>query len=860
MPKGITPRKNRGAGALFALALAALSIANAFAAPALTQAFSRKTHGAAGDFDLVLDRLAPLSGSLSVEPRYDTTHRIVLRFNETITATGNASSTTTGGGPIGNATASFSGTDVTVTLSGIENARRVSVNLNGVTSASGSANVSVAVGFLVGDVTNNRAVASADWSQIKARAGQTVDNTNFVFDINLSGIVSAADIAVGKAKSGSGVSNNTPPLLTLSAAATGQVSIASALTATPTVNGATVTKVEFFESGVKLGETTASPHTFTWKPGVEGPTTVSAKVTDSNGLTATSPAINVAVSAHPQADAARLLQQASFGATQAEIARVAGLGVNAYLNEQFAAAQTSHLATVSADPFYPTEPYSVMMPSIWKQFFEANDQLRQRMAFALSQILVISMNNNTLGDQACATASYLDLLGTHAFGNFKDLLKAVTLSPAMGEYLDMKGSAKADPMLMAIPNENYPRELMQLFSIGTVMLNDDGSVQFSGGKPIPTYNENTVKEVSRALTGWTFAGQDQTKPWRWLYPDVPYPSDAASAAKACTAWSTPMAPWTATYRANDDKRDISGGAHDLGGKTLLTYPGSMMFDQNVAPYTTMNPTPSQLAAAAMADVDAVVNNIFNHPNVGPFIGEQLIQRLVMSNPSGAYVSRVSAAFNNNGSGVRGDMKAVIRAILTDSEARQSRSAQPAGFGKLREPVLRFVHMHRAFNAKMAGGSYRSIYDLTGSDSLGQNPLKAPSVFNFYHPDYGPSGVMAQAGLLGPEFEITNSATIAGFMDFSGYGIVGGFGQGDSDPNKRTNPDYAPFIALANDPAAMVDAMNLSLLAGGMSAQFRNQLIDMVTKLTDSNATTQSTERYKTALWLILNSPEYSIQK
>ncbi len=849
MPQGSLPRKIRGAGALFALAFTALCIGHVMAAPVLTQAFSRKAHGGLGDFDLPLDVTAPLSGNIAVEPRFEATHRIVLRFSETITATGTATSTTSGGGPIGTAAAAFSGNEVTVTLSGIENARRVSVSLTGVTSASGSANASVAVGFLVGDVTNNRVVASADWSQIKSRAGQSVNAGNFMFDINLSGTVTAADIAVGKAKSGSGVSNNAPPLLTLSAAPTAQVSIASSLIATPTVTGATVAKVEFFESGVKLGEATSTPFTLAWKPGVEGPTTVSAKVTDSNGLTAMSPTINVSVSAHPQADAARLLQQASFGATQAEIARVAGVGVGGWLTEQFAAAQTLHLSTVSADPLYPTEPYSVMMPSIWKQFFEGNDQLRQRMVFALSQILVISMNNNTLNDQACATASYLDLLGTHAFGNFKDLLKAVTLSPAMGEYLDMKGSAKADPALMAIPNENYPRELMQLFSIGTVMLNDDGSVQFANGKAVPTYNENTVKEVARALTGWTFAGQDQTKPWRWLYPDVPYPSDTATATKACTAWSMPMAPWTATYRANDDKRDIPGGAHDTGAKTLLTYPGSTSYSQNVP----ANNTPMQ-------DVDAVIDNLFNHPNVGPFIGEQLIQRLVMSNPSGAYVARVTAAFNNNGSGVRGDMKAVIRAILTDPEARQARSNQPAGFGKLREPILRFVHLHRAFNARMAGGSYRGIYDLTSSDSLGQNPLRAPSVFNFYHPDYGPSGVMAQAGLLGPEFEITNSATIAGFMDFSGYGIVGGFGQYDADTNKRTNPDYSAFIALANDPPAMIDAMNLVLMAGGMSAQFRTALIDMVTRLTDSNAGTQSTERFKTALWLILNSPEYSIQK
>ncbi|MBL8519321.1 MAG: hypothetical protein JNK75_01500, partial [Betaproteobacteria bacterium] len=353
MPQGPEPPRHRGARALCALALCALIGADAWAAPALTQALSRKTHGTAGDFDLVLDRSVALSGNVTVEPRFESTHRIVLRFSEAITAAGTASATTTGGAAIGTASATVSGTDVIVTLDGIENARRVSVALTGVTSATGSANVSVALGFLVGDVSNNRVIASADWSQIKARAGQNVQAANFVHDINLSGTVTAADIATAKAKSGNGISNNTPPLLALSAAATGQVSVVSALTATPTVTGATVTKVEFFESGVKLGEDTSAPYAFDWRPGVEGATTVSARVTDSNGLTANSPAVNVTVGAHPQADAARLLAQASFGATPAEIARVAGLGVEGYLTEQFAAAQTSHLTTVRNDPLYP---------------------------------------------------------------------------------------------------------------------------------------------------------------------------------------------------------------------------------------------------------------------------------------------------------------------------------------------------------------------------------------------------------------------------------------------------------------------------------------------------------------------------
>ncbi len=551
----------------------------------------------------------------------------------------------------------------------------------------------------------------------------------------------------------------------------------------------------------------------------------------------------------PTANASRLLAQATFGATREEIDRVAALGAAAYLEEQFASPQTLHLDTVRNNPDYPTQPYAVMAPSIWKQYFEANDQLRQRMAFALSQILVISQQNNTIGDAACGSASYLDILGRNAFGNFRTLLKDVTLNAAMGHYLDMKQSAKADPVLNSIPNENYARELMQLFSIGTVMLNIDGSPQFVNGKTVETYSEATAQEVARAITGWTYAGQDQAKSWRWLYPDVPYPQNVADGITACNAWSKPMEPWTAAYNSADDKRVIQGGAHDTGAKTLLTYPGSDNFKKNVP----ANQTPMQ-------DIDAVIDNIFNHPNVGPFISELLIQRLVTSNPGGAYVSRVASAFNNNGAGVRGDMKAVIRAILLDVEARTPPTSLPQSFGKLREPVIRFTQFHRAFNAKMPNGKYSNLYDFSGSDSLGQNPLRAPSVFNFYSPEFAPTGPISQNGLVGPEFGITNSATISGFMDFSKYAIINGFGQYETDKTKWIQPNYDYYIALAPNPTAMVDQLNSLLLSGSMSAQFRTQLIDVATKLTDSNITTQNAERFKTVLWLILNSPEYSIQK
>ena len=834
------------------VALLAIFISLSAQALTLTGAQSRKVHGSAGTYDLPLDRAASIGGAVTVEPRViGAGHLIVFQFDAPVTVAGSVTAVDVAGTAIGNVGApQVSGNSVEVTLTNVADNRRVRIQLAAVNN---SLAASVSIGFLAGDVNGSLSVDAADVGAVKARSGQSVSvgAGNFRFDLDASGNINAADIAAAKSRVGLSLGTAAPPAVSLASVGAVQVGMTAVLNATASVSGgATIGKVEFYEGVTKLGEDTLAPYAFNWTPVVEGPTVLVAKAFTSAGAFTISPVVNVVVGAHPKADAARLLTQATFGASLTEINRVALMTPTSYLDEQFATAPTSHLNTVRNDPTYPTAPYAAAMPSIWKQYFEAPDQLRQRVAFALSQIVVISMNNNTIGDAACGSAAYLDMLGANAFGNFRNLLKEVTLSPAMGEYLDMKGSAKADPVLNSIPSENYARELMQLFSIGTVMLNLDGSVQFdAGGKPINTYSEATAQEVARALTGWNFAGQDTTKPWRWLYPDVPYPTDVATGITACNAWSTPMVPWTATYRSADDKRDIAGGAHDSGAKTLLTYPGSAGFSQNVP----AGQTPMQ-------DVDAVVDNLFNHPNIGPFIGEQLIMRLVTSNPSGAYVARVANAFNNNGAGVRGDMKAVIRAILLDPQARLARGVQPNSYGKLREPVLRFTHLHRAFDAKMAGGNYSGIYDLGSSDSLGQSPLHAGSVFNFYHPDYTPSGPLAVAQLVGPEFEITNSATISGFMDFSKYAIVGGFNQGATDPNKWLRPNYDAYIALAGNPAAMVDAMSLTLMSAGISAQFRAQLIDVATKLTDSNAVTQATERFKTVFWLIFNSPEYSIQK
>lgn len=548
--------------------------------------------------------------------------------------------------------------------------------------------------------------------------------------------------------------------------------------------------------------------------------------------------------------AARFLRQTTFGYNRDAIVGLMNQGYSAWLEEQFAKPAVSHLSTVQADPDRIAKPWDVMMPSIWKQYFEGEDQLRQRVAFALSQIFVISLSNATINDAPCGAAAYLDILNTQAFGNVRPLLRDVTLNAAMGEYLSMKESAKGDPVLQTQPDENYARELMQLFSIGLWMLNDDGTRKLDGnGQPIPTYSEDTVKNFAKVLSGWTFAGQNQNDPSRWLNPDLWDADPAIRAAKSCAAWGAPMAPWTEVYRSADNKRYLSGPAHDTGPKTLLAYAGAPHTD--IAEYRYGD----SLADYVRGSLEKAIDNVFNHPNVGPFLVRQLIQRLVTSNPSPAYIERVVQKFNNDGSGVRGDMKAVLRAILLDPEARNSATAKLPSYGKLSEPAIRFVQMHRAFNARRPNG-YHGLWDFSAPTALNQNPLRAPSVFNFFHPDYVPSGPLSQNGLLGPEFEITDASSVAGYAAFSKYAMIGGFDHSSSTPGNRMLPDYSFHLALTGTPQTLIDELDLLLCAGGMSAEFKKQLVQSVGKV----ASSQRDERLNMALWLIINSPDYSVQK
>ena len=420
--------------------------------------------------------------------------------------------------------------------------------------------------------------------------------------------------------------------------------------------------------------------------------------------------------------------------------------------------------------------------AVWQQWLSGPDQLRGRVSFALGQIMVIS---NIAPDlRPYAMSSYLDMLNRNAFGNYRTLLKEVTLHPAMGYYLNMLKSEKDDPTQGSHPNENYAREVLQLFSIGLVELNPDGSARLgSDGKPIPTYGEAEVKGFAKAFSGWTFASQDPSKPSQFHKGDENLDSN----------WTTPMRAFASKH---------SPEAKKLLGSTTLP----------------AGQTPEK-------DLDDALDAIFNHPNVGPFIGRQLIQRLVTSNPSPAYIARVGAAFNNNGIGVRGDLKTVVQAVLLDPEARTP--VPGASYGKQREPVIRFANYLRALGAKSKSGINAIHYLDSTDDGLGQSPLLAPTVFNFFSPNFRQPGAIARAGLYAPEFQITTETSVVGSLNFFATLVhKGGYGWGDN----RMELDTKPMEALAGDPQALVGRVDALFFDYQMGASTRDRLSRMLSAM------------------------------
>ena len=514
-----------------------------------------------------------------------------------------------------------------------------------------------------------------------------------------------------------------------------------------------------------------------------------------------------------QIDAARLLTQATYGPTMTEIQRVANIGGAAWLSEQFnTPSMDTHwdYALVRRGPpgctICNASYINAVMESFWLQAVRGPDQLRQRTVLALSEIFVVSGVNSPLEGNIEAHASYLDMLSRNTFGNYRQLLEQVATHPSMGHYLSHFRSEKEDPTTGRLPDENFAREVMQLFTIGLWQLNQDGTRRLdANGNPIPTYVQSDVSGLAKVFTGWSWGGPD-TSESRWN-------------GWVAETWRDQMQNYPA-HHSQSEKRFL--------GATV----------------------PANTSGAASLRI--ALDTLFNHPNVGPFIGRQLIQRLVTSNPSPAYVGRVAAAFNNNGSGVRGDMTAVLRAVLLDPEARDATMASQATFGKLREPMVRFGNWMRAFNAASQRGVYQ-IWNLEDNvASLGQNPMRAPSVFNWFRPDYAPPGEVMSRNLVAPEFQITHETTATGYVNFIAGTVQEGFGWNDT----AIVGNYASEIALASNPAALLDRLNLLLTAGRMSASTRQTILDAVNAIPSS----QATARVHTAVTLTMISSDFIVQK
>lgn len=523
------------------------------------------------------------------------------------------------------------------------------------------------------------------------------------------------------------------------------------------------------------------------------------------------------------ADAYRLLKQATFGPTEALMNQVKAIGIDAWVDAQLGMTQMSFMPSL---PFYPTQqatdctndgivnsPAQICARDNYSLFqlqlkFTQNalkqpDQLRQRVAFALSQILVTSGIDGTI--MPYGMAKYQQLFLDYAFGNYKDLLTAVTLSPVMGDYLNMANSNKPDAARGISANENYAREIMQLFSIGLYDLNLDGTMKKdTAGNLVPSYSQTTVENLARVFTGWTYTGVGGIAPTRnnaayFEYPMLPVESN-----------------------------------HDTTAKTLI--------NGFVVP----------AGQTAAQDLSMAINHLFSHANVAPFISKQLIQKLVASDPSPAYVARVAAVFNNNGKGVKGDLKAVVRAILLDTEARGAIKTV-AGFGKLKEPALMAISAYRGLGGVMDGMPIFSTRAQTYTiATMGQDLFRAPTVFNYYVPDNTISN-----GKLGPEYEILTSTTAfnrANMLNNFVYvnyaadaGVTGATG---------TTVDWAPWQALASNPAALVDKLSWVFAAGSLSTTAQAAIVSQVSAI----AATDTLNRARAAAYLVLTSSQFNVDR
>jgi uncharacterized protein (DUF1800 family) len=501
-----------------------------------------------------------------------------------------------------------------------------------------------------------------------------------------------------------------------------------------------------------------------------------------------------------RAEASRFLAQATLGASWEEIDRTAGIGFEAWLDEQFARPVGLHRPAIESRLRAGLEVSAEHRRwAWWEQVLDGPDPLRQRVALALSEHFVVSDELAQVADSPAGLAAYYDMLLGHAFGNYRDLLLDVTLHPIMGVYLSHLRNERSRGG--RFPDENYAREIMQLFSIGLFELRQDGSLVTDGsGRPIPTYDNDDITELAKVFTGLSFASPDH------------------DFQEGEPVWTSPMRMYQAF--------------HEPGPKNLLR--GKFV-------------PPGQ---PGMRDVEDAIDNLFEHPNVGPFVARRLIQRLVTSNPSSAYIARVAAAFADDGRGTRGDMRAVIRAILLDPEARARPAAGDIGGGMLRESFLRRVHLARAFDAANLAFTW-PISDGSAPGDFAQRPLSSPTVFNFFLPDFRPQGVIADAGLVAPEFQILTTVTAISSADALQTQIERTMNS-DPDDALEVRLDLRDEIAIAWDVRALLDRLDLILMHGSMSTAMRQVLVRALERLDDPG------ERVKMAVHLISISPEYCV--
>ncbi len=509
------------------------------------------------------------------------------------------------------------------------------------------------------------------------------------------------------------------------------------------------------------------------------------------------------------AQAARFLHQAQFSANDADIADVVAKGYSSWLAEQVSApASTTGWDWQIAQGYNTVASVNNIAPAdymMWQQLISSSDSVRKRMALALSEIFVVSSSGVSVSSRSFAMAQYWDVLVAGAFGNYRSLLEEITLNPAMGVYLNTKGNQKTNVAAGRAPDENYAREVLQLFSIGLYELNLDGTNKLASGAPIETYSQSDITSLAKVFTGWDYD----------------------------TAGSTAVNPTSVRNRMV-----LTASLHETTATTFLG--------------TTIAANTFGAAALGLA-LDA----IFNHANVAPFISKQLIQRLVTSNPSTAYVARVAAIFNNNGSGVRGDLKAVLGAVLLDTEARDDANITSGTWGKQREPMLRLVQWARTFGATSAAGQW-IVGDLSDMGTrLGQSPLRSGSVFNFFRPGYVlPNSALAAQSLVSPEFQLTNESTAAGYLNFMLGTVKSGFNVANGGLNP---PSYATELALVGNLPTLLARLNLLLCAGQLSSATLATIQTALATMSISTAANQQSV-VSAAIFLVMASPEYVIQK